>query len=271
MRQFKFISRFVWIFVRMTTGPGTEPLLVTLSGTAPAPLPSPAVRVSGIKTKLLRLTRAEAAVSAYLEPWLSMVNVAYVDSFEPDYVPQSWKRLPSAEELLQKLNNGAIIFLVVADHPHDLQVLASVVAQPYTSPTEEERKTLDDYRTAWLIPETPEYYPKAPRWHLRFLCVAPEVQRQGLASWLLELIEGEVQRTARTAASTAKATNVIIAGEESEKELGVVMVISTFKETTGAFYMRKGWRTMEDRWMPPGFIGSQTGFFASFMDKYLPL
>jgi len=246
-------------FVTMASLPDVDVKVLGLQATPPAVVPSPPL-VNGAPVSLIKLTRAGLSASPYLEPWITMVNRVYTDSFDPAYVSHSWNRLDSAAQLLRELNDESIICFLVPVESSDLRVLASVCAQPFAQPTQKYLESLNPDRRVWLPPPTPEYHPNAPRWFVKFLCVAPEIQRQGLASRLMDLIESPVRKTVRGASG-------IVEGEHN----GVVLVLSAFKETTGAFYTRKGWRTVEDRWMAPGFIGSQTGFFVAFMDRYLPV
>ncbi|KAL8690948.1 MAG: hypothetical protein Q9218_003724 [Villophora microphyllina] len=85
-----------------------------------------------------------------------------------------------------------------------------------------------------------------PTWELLAMVVDPELQKRGLSTQLLDLTLEEIKRR--------------VAAETWNDEKGTRILVSTMKELSEGYYLKKGWTTTEERRFPPGTAGSTNAF-----------
>lgn len=90
-----------------------------------------------------------------------------------------------------------------------------------------------------------------PTWELLACAVALAKQRQGIATRLMDTCVDEIKRRVTAEGAAAK----------------LVIFISILQEATEAFYLRRGYRTTNVMWFPPGTRGSRDGFHVGEMVK----
>ena len=88
-------------------------------------------------------------------------------------------------------------------------------------------------------------------WELHMMAVHPAYQRQGLANYLMDIVDEEIARRA----------------SESGSGKSLVLYISTIKQSNEAFYVARGFKEKYAVEWPAGHLGSESGFTVTHMDR----
>ena len=145
-------------------------------------------------------------------------------------------------------------------------VLGTASFRPYRH---KEYSTLDPISQAYSRKDDPALLePWIDNWEIKLLAVDPSIQKQGIASLMLRLVEEEIRRRWEAAVVGELATVGAKRDRSKGKERKLRLLLSTLKEMNAAFYERRGWVLTEDRRMGKGFQGSEIGFGSGFMEKW---
>jgi GNAT superfamily N-acetyltransferase len=98
--------------------------------------------------------------------------------------------------------------------------------------------------------------PNTEGFELSSMAVSPSLQRQGLAGFLMTLVEEEVKRRF-----------LIARADTGPPDLGLVMLLTTVKEINSKFYTRRGYSLDYETSHEAGFLGSESGFSVAHMSK----
>ena len=102
--------------------------------------------------------------------------------------------------------------------------------------------------------------PNTLGFELSSMAVSPSLQRQGLAGFLMTLVEEEVKRRF-----------LITRAETGPPDLGLVMLLTTIKQINAEFYTRRGYSLDYETVHEAGFLGSENGFSVAHMSKKVAL
>ena len=102
--------------------------------------------------------------------------------------------------------------------------------------------------------------PNTEGFELSSMAVSPSLQRQGLAGFLMTLVEEEVKRRF-----------LITRAETGPPDLGLVMLLTTIKQINAEFYTRRGYSLDYETVHEAGFLGSENGFSVAHMSKKVAL
>lgn len=94
-----------------------------------------------------------------------------------------------------------------------------------------------------------------PAWELLAMAVEPELQGKGISTQLLNLALDEIRKR--------------VALETKIENTKVTILISTMKELNEGYYLKRGWKTTEERRFPPGTGGSPSGFTVNDMVRVI--
>lgn len=216
-------------------------------------------------------TPKEAAVSSIIDPLSTLINDAYTYGHikNRQLLPESLKRLEKSHQLIDEIGpNGfvSVMYSRTADDPSsEPEIIATASAKPYShDPSSQihcndtnllfkrkykaEQNAAETDRKADLRQfGTPEEATAA--YELIAMAVKPSMQRQGIASQLLDACIDEIIRRAKEVDESQ--------GVRSGK---IDLLISTLQEMSEGFYAKKGWRTTNTKTFKPGVSGSVEGF-----------
>jgi len=96
---------------------------------------------------------------------------------------------------------------------------------------------------------------RAERWEVLIMAVDPQLQGQGIAGALMEMVVVEIRR--RVA--------------EGGKEGKIVLMLSAMQELNEGYYLKRGWSTTGKRRFERGTMGSRDGFSVVEMVKIIDL
>ncbi|KAI7286316.1 hypothetical protein KC345_g1238 [Hortaea werneckii] len=111
-------------------------------------------------------------------------------------------------------------------------------------------------------------------WELKVMAVDVEAQGQGLASYLMKLVDDEVKKRFGSLSGVngdGKIASAAAAqGIESNADAGrrrLFMLLTTLKEINEDLYARRGYQKDYETWHAPGTLGSETGFTVVHMSR----
>ncbi|KAI4148189.1 MAG: hypothetical protein LQ340_005185 [Diploschistes diacapsis] len=230
----------------------------------PQVLPGP--EVNGRQTKMYLFEADQLAASHMLPSFLPPINAAF-SANHPPYLPASLVRLRTTDEFRNELGPEAFTYgLVYADDTEEAKdILATVSGKPFR----------------WLEPEVkdPEYRtfyydkehagkPNTETWELKLMVVDPNLQRNGLASLMLGLVETEIRRRFEE----KKLLETKISQEDGRRgntapDRKLRLLLQTLYEMNGEFYRKRGWTLIGNRKRERGCMGSEVGFHVATLDK----
>ena len=94
------------------------------------------------------------------------------------------------------------------------------------------------------------------------LATDPRLQKQGLATYLIQRVETETKR--RFDAEQSRLSNGATKGPKT-----LIMLLSSIKEVNSPFYMRRGYEHDYLTSHAKGVLGSETGFHVEHFSKVL--
>ncbi|KAI7545838.1 hypothetical protein KC331_g5979 [Hortaea werneckii] len=107
-------------------------------------------------------------------------------------------------------------------------------------------------------------------WELKVMAVDVEAQGQGLASYLMRLVDDEVKKRFWSLGGVNGDGNAPAQGIESNLGAGrrrLFMLLTTLKEINEDLYARRGYQKDYETWHAPGTLGSETGFTVVHMSR----
>lgn len=229
-----------------TNGHPTAPLdTTTTDGTKPLQsFPGPEAK--GKQTTVTLYNRAQLIGSGFLPPLESLINIAFAS--RTGAILPSIDRLRREGQYLEELGHAPDTFVYIVSAVDSGELIATAYASRFEGVSEWPEGPGE--RT-WERLGVAEEGTNA--WELHQLAVSPDYQRQGLAEYLIRLVDAEIVRR-----------EVSVNGVVGKK---LVLYISTIKQTNEAFYLRKGFEEVYSVDWPPGHLGSETGFTVAHMDR----
>ncbi|SMR61859.1 unnamed protein product [Zymoseptoria tritici ST99CH_1E4] len=197
---------------------------------APRLIPGPLIH--GLKTTASIFSVPQLVQSPFLPSLLSTINQAFAasHSLRPELFLQSHgPRLSSIEDFLSNLQDPDSSIIIVS-RPGSDEVIATSSARRYIGPPVKDLAAVEVKKSPWT--RTIEVEPGAEEWELKLMATQPDVQGQGVAAWMMALVEREI--VARSQAKWAARE-----GEAAVPRLK--MVLCTLRELKGEFYLRRGY------------------------------
>ncbi|KAL8823666.1 MAG: hypothetical protein Q9191_005651 [Dirinaria sp. TL-2023a] len=215
-----------------------------------------------------RLDAKELANFPRLPELYHMINRAFRENRKkhPDILRPKEERFNSEQQLLDELGSDIILFLVTEEVESEesstnlRRIVATASYKPYKEKetgepavhlSSESKSALFDASKTRTSDEGQE---NATEMEVVAVVVAPEWQRHGLASQLLQAIADEVKNKART---------------HNDRNQKPKLWARTAKEINERFWKRQGFRTVEARFFEAGLFGSVKGFHMVTMIKEL--
>ncbi|KZV78633.1 hypothetical protein EXIGLDRAFT_737134 [Exidia glandulosa HHB12029] len=227
---------------------------------SPAPLPVETPIVAGLSTTLYALSADELAKSPLLEPLFRLINVAFISTHGPPFFPATAVRFASSDYLVAELAKDGTVYVLVQTLPGgEVRVVGSLSDKPYEEPTVEEKSTGKatpaDFHPL-LEGDAEHEYRRA----LRLLATDPTLHRQGVGSFLMTFLEDHLIRRAKALR------------QETERTLTHFhWVLTTVGEINGRFYMGRGWRMIQEKSVPAGYLDLGVPITIATMDKLVVL
>lgn len=229
------------------------------------PTSSAGPSINGKPTTLTLYEPSQLVNSPLISSLYTVINTAFATShaqkcpFSADV-----DRLLAPEDYLSQLGTDPGTFAYMLTWPGTDQVVGTVSAHRYVAPVVvaeaipwERGSTFKRLKS----PVADSEAESAEVWELKFVAVDVALQGQGLATYLMDLADGEVKRRFLATASPENGAR------KPAKKLW--MVLTTVRECNGRFYARRGYAVDGETWHEPGFLGSEGGFHIVHMSKVL--
>ncbi|MCJ1353962.1 MAG: hypothetical protein MMC33_003949 [Icmadophila ericetorum] len=198
---------------------------------------------------------------------LSVINQAFTSCHvvgTKEYFPPNQPRIRSPQELVEDLGPDCFTIVVTQSMEEltdsqslDLnrhlilrRVLGTASCRPFIRP-----RVVMNVEPAPISPWVPKVAleklddPSVSQWELKLMAVDPSLQRQGLASKMIDLVIEEIKRR--------------VGGGKRE----VWMVFTTMKEFNEAYYSKRGCVSVSETVIEPGTRNSRDGFTILEMAK----
>ena len=229
----------------------------------------PGPKVNGKKTLVHLLNGTTLASSPLLPLFKNPVNAAY-STAHPPWISALHVRLTDEASLLRSLTTESFTYALFyeEDERDTPGVLATGSARPFHwKPPEEQDPRNATFFWAQDLSADSNY----EVWELKLLAVDPTMQKQGLATLLLGLLETEIRRRfeekklldtkAWSTARNSGSSNAVAV----RRKLKIVLM--TIFEMNGEWYAKRGYKIFDQRSRERGFLGSETGFSIGMMVK----
>ncbi|KAG8989763.1 hypothetical protein FRB94_014029, partial [Tulasnella sp. JGI-2019a] len=223
------------------------------------PTETPGPQINGQPSIISLLTPEQLKNYPYLAPLRTLVNAAFISNHAgpvTDYLfPDTLQRLVTDDQLSAELGGNFFTYIVSSPIPEDglPRLYASASGRlyiPKVVPQGVPEDVVVMQRTGALDLENQDV------WELKMLVVDPTLQKQGLASLLMNLVEAEVvRRTAekRSQLSTMQDVVDIMPNSKRATEQSngpvvgkkVILTLDTCREINEAYYVRRGFVTTE--------------------------
>ena len=196
-----------------TNGTAPEPNGVLLPGTTvpepqtttspPAisnsnlPYSFPGPTIKGRKTTTTLYEPSQLAASPIIPALVDLINVAFDHSHTTKAIPISQLRLPAQEDYIRQVGTDPGTFVYVVTWEDTGAPVATAGAHRYAGEVlmSEEAKGQD--RSAFTRVKLPPAAERAEVWELKLMAVDIGFSGQGLASYLMKLVDGEVLKRRR--------------------------------------------------------------------------
>ena len=225
------------------------------------------IRVNNRPVEVYLFSNARLAQFPLLPQLVSVINRAYSAghvSGTKEYFPSNLLRLESSQALVEELGPDCFTFVVTQSMAEETdpgspspskhltlrRVLGTASGRPFTRP-----RVVMNVEPAPMSPWVPKIAlqklddPDIVQWELKLMGVDPSLQKQGLASHMIDLVTEEIKRR--------------VEGEKRE----VWMVFTTMKELNGPYYSKRGFLSVSETVIEPGHMGSREGFTISELAK----
>lgn len=235
--------------------------------------------INGEPSVISLLTPEQLTQYPYLTSLRSLMNAAFAIHGAPanNYlIPHNSPRLQNDYQIQAELGSDFFTYIVHAPIPANddpPRLYASASGRPYGVNKAEEGVAKE---MELLIPKRRLDSEEYEAWELKMLVVEPALQKQGLASLLMKLVEAEiVKRSAERWLQLATMRSIHSNGQvglgvsknETARAKRVVLVLDTIREINEAYYLRRGFATTEVIPMQKGVFGSIRDWEMSFMQK----
>lgn len=230
---------------------GITPADGSLNGTKPRTLGTFAGPVANGKETTVRLFNRQQLIDSGLLPQLQdLINVSFASQHaRQTSILEGVPRLRHDGQLLEEMGHAPETFVyIISTIPssglEESELISTAYASRYHGVTQWPEGPGKE-RTWERLGIPP---PDTEAWELHMMAVHPGYQRQGLAGYLMELVDAEVVRRS----------------EEGKKR---VLFISTIKQSNEAFYLRRGFEESYSVPWPEGHLGSRAPFTVVHMDR----
>ncbi|KAK4543297.1 hypothetical protein LTR36_005656 [Oleoguttula mirabilis] len=231
--------------------------------------------VHGKPTTVTLYEPSQLAGSPAIPSLYHVVNRAFSESHQATgCLPASLNRLDSPEQFMLQVGNDPGTFVYIITWAGTDQAIATVGAHRYVTPVVISDIGSGKKGTTFQrvhLPKAPGEVEAGDAWELKLMVVDPGLQGQGLASYLMTLVDEEAKRRCKDSG--------LVAAETTTKEEGLgagtlqrrllYMVLTAVKECTELFYTRRGYTPDYETAYEPGFMGSPKGFHVIHMSKVL--
>lgn len=200
---------------------------------------------NGKQTSVHLLDRTQLIASGLLPQLTTLINVSFNSQHTKaeNGILTNHDRLTRDDQLLEEFGHAPGTFVYIITTANGAELVGTAYASLYVGveqwpegPGERVWERLGLVEEGWEA------------WELHMMAVHPGYQRQGLADYLMRLVDAEVVKR-----------------HEERKRL--VLYISTIKETNESFYLRKGFKEKYAVHWPAGTFGSAVGFTVVHMDR----
>lgn len=176
-------------------------------------------------TEVLTLSAQQLRGSTLLPSLFKTINQAFLISEDKRLGATTGDRLKSTDELVSALRDDPESFIIVLTQPHSPgEAVSTATCRRYFGPAP------DADQNPWACSHTPNV--DVEEWELKLLVTHPSAQGKGLASYMLELAEGEV--VARFRAKSVNASGDTVQTQAK-------MILCTPKPLFGEFYAKRGY------------------------------
>ena len=219
--------------------------------------------VNGRPTTVALFSAAQLAGSRLLPSLYNVINKAFRGGHVKDGVTLVGDdRLVYENQFLDELGNAPDTFVYALYYSSTDTIVGTASAKRYLgntiSKTFDKSKTEkgDTFKRRGSVP------PNSEAWELSTMAVDPSLQRQGVAAYLMKLVDAEVKRR-------------FTVGMQARQDLDsafpkqLIMRITTIKEQNEAFYSKRGFFKDYEIAYPKGHLGSERGFTVIHMSKVM--
>ncbi|QIW98936.1 hypothetical protein AMS68_004454 [Peltaster fructicola] len=223
----------------------------------------PGPKINGEATTITLFSPAQLAQSNFLSSLQTVANDAFRGGHASAKVlPANVDRIVSKQYLLDEVGRAPGTFTYIIHHTdNDTEVIATATMWRFANKPvlEVVGATPSQLETARRNATFHRHDPLPPGiegWELKLMCVNPNAQKQGLASILLDLCEGEMLRR--------------VTGRDQDRSVNEIrFVLTTIHEINGKFYAKRGFIIDSQVYHPVGTMDSATGFTVSHMSKVM--
>lgn len=205
---------------------------------------------NGKRTTVRLLNRPQLIDSGLLPQLQDLINVSFASQHARSTgILEGVPRLRHDDQLLEEMGHAPGTFVYIISTLPDSgagenELIGTAYASRYHGVTQWPEGPGKE-RTWERLGIPP---PDTEAWELHMMAVRPGYQRQGLAAYLMDLVDAEVMRRS----------------EEGKKR---VLFISTIKQSNEAFYLRRGFEESYSVEWPVGHMGSRAPFTVVHMDR----
>ncbi|KAG8988490.1 hypothetical protein FRB94_002262 [Tulasnella sp. JGI-2019a] len=245
------------------------------------PIETPGPQINGQPSIISLLTPDQFKHYPYLTPFRILANAAFESNHGAEVTnglfPSRIVRLTTDDQLSAELGGNFFMYIISSPIPDDgsgdpPRLYASASGRPYMPKVFTEGVPED----IMVMQRAGEFdMENREVWELKMLIVDPTLQKQGLATLLLNLVEAEiVKRVAGKQLQLSKIGDVADGAEKSNgehidvpKNKKVIITLDTIREINEEYYVRRGFVTTEIRPQKTGTFGSNRGWEAVWMQK----
>jgi GNAT superfamily N-acetyltransferase len=194
--------------------------------------------INGKATEVKIYTKAQLLASSCLPSLIQTLNKAFqvAHDAQPELgLGQNGGRISSVEHFVSYLDDHPSVFIIVVAFVGLEDVIATANCRRFFG-------TDPESDSPWVRRVKPE--PGVDEWELKLMAVDPGIQKQGLAQYIMNLVEEEVTRESQLDFDRERLTQGAKLTTRSVK-----LVLNTPQEINGAFYEKRGYTT--DYEIPP--------------------
>lgn len=172
--------------------------------------------------------------SPYVPSLIKTVNTAFrvIHASRPELGMSLDDRIGSPDQFTAALSLDPATFIIVISHPGSHEVIATANCRHYYGPNP--GNTSPWART---IPREDD----ADEWELKLMAVNPDVQKQGVAGYMLKLVEEEIVKRSQADLDQRKGVSNERHTDTDVTLKRVRMVLCTPREMLGSFYAKRGY------------------------------
>lgn len=231
----------------------------------PGPLSFDGPVIHGKHTTVSVYEPAQLAQAPSIPALYHLINRAFSESHAGcGALPASLDRLDSPAQYLSQIGNDPGTFVYIITWVGTDEPIATAGAHRYVTPVVVSDVGSGEQGTTFKRVQLPKASgAEVETWELKLMAVDLALQGQGLASYLMALVDEEVKRRFKASVLAESANGQTRATPQLH------LVLTTLKECNETFYARRGYINDYEDAHGPGFLGSPTGFSVLHMSKVL--